>query len=417
MKTHNAGRHTATTRGGGTSEQDDRECERSKDQAGSGRGNNENQDDNIINDNNQGNVRTVNTNNGRGGCSYKEFMACNLKDYDGKGGTIVYTRWIEKIKSVQDMSGCGENQKVEYTVGSFIETEFWCHIMVGAGHAAYTDRFHELARMVAAIEPRTIQSAILKVRMLTDEEIRNEALKRNTNKRVNNGELGRDGNVRDDNKRSRTGRAFATITNPIRKEYTGTTPKCPNCNYHHQPEMPCRLCTNCNRFGQFGHIAKDFRVRHMVVNPLNARNPIAAREACFECGGTDHYKATCPRHKVGIVCLVKVVSIPLPNGKMLRVLEERPEEKVRHSKSVKVKEQKLNDIIVVRNFSEVFLDDLSRLPPSREIKFRIDLIPGAMLVAKSPYRLAPSEMEELSSRLRELQDKGFIRPSSSPWEH
>ncbi|GJU57463.1 putative nucleotidyltransferase, ribonuclease H [Tanacetum coccineum] len=119
------------------------------------------------------------------------------------------------------------------------------------------------------------------------------------------------------------------------------------------------------------------------------------------------------KHKDEIVCHEKVVRIPLPHGKMLRVLGERPEEKVRMS--VKVKEQKLKDIVMVRNFSEVFPDDLSGLPPSREIKFRIDLIPGAMPVAKSPYRLVPSEMEELSSQLRELRHKGFIRPSSSPW--
>nr|GEY32819.1 putative reverse transcriptase domain, ribonuclease H-like domain, aspartic peptidase domain protein [Tanacetum cinerariifolium] len=107
--------------------------------------------------------------------------------------------------------------------------------------------------------------------------------------------------------------------------------------------------------------------------------------------------------------------IPLPNGKVLRVLGEKPEEKVIHSKSAKVKEQKLKDIVVVRNFSEVFPDDLSELPPSREIEFRINLILGAMPVVKSPYRLAPSKMEELSSQLRVLQDKSFIRPSSSTW--
>ncbi|GKB13006.1 putative reverse transcriptase domain-containing protein [Tanacetum coccineum] len=439
-------------------------------------GNNEKQDDNVFNDNNQGNVKTINMNNGRGGCSYKEFMACNLKDYDGKG-------WSK------------------------------------TGHAVYTDRFHEFARlvpylvtpenkrieryiyglalqirtMVATTEPTTIQSVVLKAGMLTDEAIRNGA----------------------------TGRAFVIITNPVRKEYTGTAPKCPNCNYHHQPEVPCRFCTNCNRFG---HIAKDCRVGPRVVNPLNARNPIAARGACFECGGTDHYKAACPRlnraprpggnrpnqviaieggqdrgnngnqargrafvmgaeearqdpnivmgtftlnnhyvttlfgsgadysfvsttfipllyiepsnlgfsyeieiasgqlveinklsrHKAEIVCHEKVFRIPLPNNEMVKVLGERPEEKVRHSKSTKVKEHKLKDIVVVRNFSEVFPDDLSGLPPSREIEFHIDLIPRAMLVAKSPYRLAPSEMEELSSQLKELQDKGFIRPSSSP---
>ncbi|GKF16762.1 putative nucleotidyltransferase, ribonuclease H, partial [Tanacetum coccineum] len=70
---------------------------------------------------------------------------------------------------------------------------------------------------------------------------------------------------------------------------------------------------------------------------------------------------------------------------------------------------------VVRDFPKVFPDDLSGLPPSREIEFRIDLVPRAIPVIKSPYRLAPSEMEELSGQLKELQDKGFIRPSLSPW--
>nr|GEV79590.1 putative reverse transcriptase domain-containing protein [Tanacetum cinerariifolium] len=55
------------------------------------------------------------------------------------------------------------------------------------------------------------------------------------------------------------------------------------------------------------------------------------------------------------------------------------------------------------------------LPPSREVEFHINLIPGAMPIVKSPYHLAPTKMEELSNQLRELQDKGFIQPSSSPW--
>ncbi|GJV80168.1 putative reverse transcriptase domain-containing protein [Tanacetum coccineum] len=70
---------------------------------------------------------------------------------------------------------------------------------------------------------------------------------------------------------------------------------------------------------------------------------------------------------------------------------------------------------LVGDFPEVFLDDLSGLTPLKEIKFRIELIPGAIPVARSPYRLAPFEFEELSGQLKELQDKGFIRPSSSPW--
>ncbi|GKF85721.1 hypothetical protein Tco_0253548, partial [Tanacetum coccineum] len=121
------------------------------------------------------------------------------------------------------------------------------------------------------------------------------------------------------------------------------------------------------------------------------------------------------KHKAEIICHEKVVRIPLRNDKTLKVVGERPKENVRHLRSAKSKEQKKEDIVVVRNFPNVFLDDLSGLPPNREIEFRIDLFPGAIPVAKYPYRLAPSEMEELSGQLKELQDKGFIRPSSSPW--
>ncbi|GJW63971.1 hypothetical protein Tco_0115855 [Tanacetum coccineum] len=83
--------------------------------------------------------------------------------------------------------------------------------------------------------------------------------------------------------------------------------------------------------------------------------------------------------------------------------------------SAKASDKKQKEIVVVRDFSEVFPDDLSGLPPIREIKFRIKLTPGATPVAKSLYRLAPSELEELSGQFKELQDKGFIRPSLSPW--
>ncbi|GJT43575.1 hypothetical protein Tco_0952290 [Tanacetum coccineum] len=78
--------------------------------------------------------------------------------------------------------------------------------------------------------------------------------------------------------------------------------------------------------------------------------------------------------------------------------------------------KKQEEIVVVRDFPEVFSDDLSGLPPLQEIDFQIELIPGAVPIAKSPYRLAPSELEELSGQFKELQDKGFIRPSSSHWE-
>ncbi|GJR97989.1 hypothetical protein Tco_0270163 [Tanacetum coccineum] len=77
--------------------------------------------------------------------------------------------------------------------------------------------------------------------------------------------------------------------------------------------------------------------------------------------------------------------------------------------------KQLKDVPIVQDFSEVFPEDLSGLPPARPVEFQIDLIPGAAPVARAPYRLAPSEMKELSKQLQELSNKGFIRPSSSPW--
>ncbi|GJT19474.1 putative reverse transcriptase domain-containing protein [Tanacetum coccineum] len=77
--------------------------------------------------------------------------------------------------------------------------------------------------------------------------------------------------------------------------------------------------------------------------------------------------------------------------------------------------KQLKDVPVVRDFPKVFPEDLPGLPPARPVEFQIDLIPGAAPVARAPYRLAPSEMKELSEQLQELSDKGFIRPSSSPW--
>ncbi|GKA90160.1 hypothetical protein Tco_0811972 [Tanacetum coccineum] len=78
-------------------------------------------------------------------------------------------------------------------------------------------------------------------------------------------------------------------------------------------------------------------------------------------------------------------------------------------------EKRLENIPVVREFLEVFPEDLPGLPPVRQVEFQIDLIPGAAPVARAPYRLAPSEMQELSDQLQELPDRGFIRPSTSPW--
>ncbi|GJZ68110.1 reverse transcriptase domain-containing protein [Tanacetum coccineum] len=110
------------------------------------------------------------------------------------------------------------------------------------------------------------------------------------------------------------------------------------------------------------------------------------------------------KYHARIICDEKVVHIPIDGETLIiRVMEKKSDEK------------RLEDIAVVREFSKVFPKDLPGLPPVRQVEFQIDLIPGAAPVARAPYRLAPSEMQELSNKLQELAERCFIRPSTSPW--
>nr|GEV37873.1 putative reverse transcriptase domain-containing protein [Tanacetum cinerariifolium] len=166
-------------------------------------------------------VRNVNVSIGQNGYSYKEFVACKPKEFDGKGGAVAYTRWVKKIEAVQDISGCGDNQKVKYVSGSLIGKEItWWNsqfytrgreVVVGMTwedfKALMKEEYcpsNEMQKMVAATEPPTIQHAILKARVLTNETVRNGSLKKYGEKKGNGRELSKEGNVKGDNKRAKT---------------------------------------------------------------------------------------------------------------------------------------------------------------------------------------------------------------------
>nr|GEY09005.1 hypothetical protein [Tanacetum cinerariifolium] len=283
-------------------------------------GNVRNQNGNVVNENVQENVRNMLVNGNHVGCLYKEFLACNPKEYDGKGVT----------------------------------------------------------------KPKTMQNAVQISGTLIDEAVRNGSIKK-VKKKGNVGEPRKNKNGKDDNKRTKTRNAFATTANPVRRE-------------------------------NMGNFARDCRVVPRNVNSINVSNPTTAHRACYECGSTGHLKPACPRlnrvqgprgnhtnqvvvnnkgiepsklcfryesfdviigmdwlsnHKVEIIYHEKVVRIPLLDGKVLRVLGERPEEKARLLMSAKASDKKQEEIFVVRDFSKVFLDDLSGLPPLWEIEFRV----------------------------------------------
>nr|GEW79334.1 putative reverse transcriptase domain-containing protein [Tanacetum cinerariifolium] len=119
------------------------------------------------------------------------------------------------------------------------------------------------------------------------------------------------------------------------------------------------------------------------------------------------------KYHVIIVCDEKLVHVPFGN-EILTFHGNRSNN--RHEKAEdKSKEKQLEDVPIVQDFPKEFPEDLPSIPPTRQVEFQIDLIPGDEPVARAPYRLAPSEMKELSDQLKELSKKGFIRPSSSPW--
>nr|GEW65316.1 hypothetical protein [Tanacetum cinerariifolium] len=318
------------------------------------------------------------------GCSYKELLACNPKEYDDP-------------------------------------------------------------EMVAVTKPKTMQKAVQIFGALNDEAVKNGSIKK-VKKRGNVREPSKDKNGRDDNKRTRIENVFATTLSHVGRENTGTWPKCPTRNSYHAFGGPCRTCFNCNLPG---HLANDCRSVPRDVNPVNVRNPPV--KACYECGSTDHVRPDCPRlnrvqglegnhpkqvaannegqghgnqgnqARVGHSCIkpsdlgfryeIEIASgqlveidkvikgckleikghvfdidlIPFGHRSFDVIIGEKSDEKMRQSKSVKTKDKKQREIVVVRDFPE------------------------------SLYRLAPSELEELSRQLKELQDKGFIRPSSLPW--
>ncbi|GJV43485.1 putative reverse transcriptase domain-containing protein [Tanacetum coccineum] len=501
---------------------------------------------------NVNNANGENRNGGNDGCSYKTFTACNHKEFDGTGGAVALTRWIEKMESMFDNSGCTANQRVRYAASYFVnkvltwwntqvqargreatigmswndfkallveefclsnkmeklENEFWNHTMVGANHVAYTDRFHELAKLVPHLvtpeslcikryihglapqihgmlwvtQPTTIQSAILMARILTDEVVRCGTLTKGNDNRKEIEESSRQGSNWKDNKKYKTGsgsiyarqcwepirqvapmnavkmgqnqracyecgslnhlrydcpkwkQATGQAMNPLALEGNKNTRNNKNqargkafngnaVEALQDPKVVTGTFSLNNQFAtilfdsgdDFSFISTKFapllNVEPCIVNPgyaieiANGKSvevDRVIRDCKLELGNSLFTIDLIPlghrsfdvivgidwlfKNKAVIVCHEKVVEIPIDEGGILRVHRERIWKAAKALMNAKVDEPRISDIPVVRSFIDVFPEDLSGLPPQRQVEFRIDLVPGATPVAKSPYR-------------------------------
>nr|GFB08164.1 putative reverse transcriptase domain-containing protein [Tanacetum cinerariifolium] len=298
-------------------------------------------------------------------------------------------------------------------------------------------------RNVMSARPKTLDETIELANDLMDQKLRTYAERQNENKRKTD-DSSRN-NQQQPHKKQNVARAY-TIGPGEKKVYTGDLPLCTKCNY--------LILGNVHPSVE--------NVRGMVILPQIVRSIPTTTTITTKIKKLEHamsvLKKELMRQEEGmlartlmlsrltkyhgvIICDEKIVRVPF--GKEMLIFQGNRDNQMEESRlniilctkaqeylskgcdvflaHITMKEAKdksegkrLKDVPIIRDFPEVFPEDLPGIPPTQQVEFQIDLVPGVAPVARAPYRLAQSEKKELVEQLQELSDKGFIRPSSSP---
>nr|GEW08063.1 reverse transcriptase domain-containing protein [Tanacetum cinerariifolium] len=376
-------------------------------------------------------------------CFYANFMKCHPLSVKGNEGHVGLTRWIEKMESVFNISGCAIKNQVEVRK---LEIELWNLKVKGNDVPTYTNRFQELTlictkfianenekidkyisglsdsiyRNVKSSKPRMLDETIELTNDLMDQKLRTYT-------------------ERADNKRKAddTSSGNANVANA--QKDSKKTPKGNGCfecgaSGHFKRDFPKLKNKNRGNRNAQGWV---YAVRNAEKNGNALMNPdsnVVTDLMPVELGSFDviigmDWLRRC--HAV-IVCDEKLVQIPFGNetltfhgnesnngreSRLTVILCSKSQEYMAKGCqiffaqiSAKKEEDKsegkqLKDVPIVRDFSKVFPKDLPGLPPARPVEFQINIIPGTAPVARSSYQLASSEMKELSKQLQELSDK------------
>nr|GEX95901.1 putative reverse transcriptase domain-containing protein [Tanacetum cinerariifolium] len=401
-------------------------------------------------------------------CTFQDFLKCKPHTFSGTEGVVRLTHWFEKMETVFNISNCPTKYQVKYATCILQNSAltWWnSHKRKIGVDAAYAKKWVRLIKLmtkvycprneedrverfiiglpdniqgnVIAVNPARLQDAIRIANQLMDKKLQGYAARSAENKRR------MEGNPRDNHgqqssfkKQNTTGKNVArayTAGNNERKGYVGSFPYCSKYRLHHEGLCTMR-CGNCKKIG---HQTKDCRV---TVNPNTQGAPVGNPQGivCYECGRPGHFRKDCPklrnqnrrnqtRNKIGNKTGGNKVTTKAyaiggggtnPDSNVVMVLTSSSvylAQVISKKAEDKSEEKRLEDVPIVREFLEVFPEDLPGLPSARQVEFQIDLVPSAAPVARAPYRLVPTKMKELSTQLQELSDRGLIRPSSSPW--
>ncbi|GJW01640.1 putative reverse transcriptase domain-containing protein [Tanacetum coccineum] len=324
----------------------------------------------------------------------------------GKGSEgICPCNAMEDTKEMMTDKYCprGEIKKLEF--------EMWNLKVKGTDVVTYSQRFQELALMcdrmfpeeidqvekyvgglpdmihgsVMATKPKTMQDAIEFATELMDKKI-NTWAEHQANTKSKSMTRQEQHQNQQPNKRQNTGRSYA-VGNGDRRSYGGPRPLCSKCNYHH--DGPWAFQEGLSKIKEQQQPGAD---RSFVSTAFSSRIVITPTALDH-----DYNVELADGRIVGLNSIIRGCTLNFLN----------------HSFNIDLMPVEL-DVPVVQEFPEVFPEDLSGIPPTRQVEFQIDLVPSATPVAWAPYRLAPSKIKELAEQLQELTDKGFIRPSSSP---
>nr|GEV00279.1 putative reverse transcriptase domain-containing protein [Tanacetum cinerariifolium] len=308
-------------------------------------------------------------------CTYQDFMKCQPLNFKGMEGVIGLTRWFEKMETMFHISNCPEKYQVNILPKNEVqkmESELWNLTVKNTDLAAYTQRFQELnmlcTRMVLGEEdqieryvgglPNNIQGDVMSAEptRLQDQNHGNKTRNKNGVCEVRG-------------KAYVLGRGDANLDLNVVKDIS------------YAVELANGRVSETNTvligytLGLLGH---PFNIDLMPVE-------LGSFDVIIGMGWLANHHAV-------IVCDEKIVGIPYRDEVLI----------VQGDRDGKGEKSKLSIISCSKT-------------QKRQVEFQIDLVQGAAPVARAPYRLAPSELQELSTYLQALSDKELIRPSSSPW--